>query len=226
MDGVERRAFERVPTDGVDGTISFLATARILDVSRGGLALETGARLMLNRELTMRLQSGSAGERLLRGTVVRCRLIRTTPTDEGELEPVYEAGVRFSEPLSGADEEWLAELALPQETVLDRPVSGRFAVPSDARMDLHASIEFKVEKASPGGLQICADYAPASESELALEIDLGRERLLATGRVAFVRPLGGEGRQNAYRIGIQLIELPGEGHEVLRRFLDEATNSP
>ena len=90
----ERRAHPRLRTRQT--TIrNALLVGRVVDLSVGGLGLETttGVRIGSRHSFTV-----AVGERPFRveGEVRWCRLTQTIGRGEGEVAPIYRAGIRFT----------------------------------------------------------------------------------------------------------------------------------
>ena len=71
-------------------------SGRVLNVGQHGLALETPERLFVGGSHFFRVGLGSKQMRLS-GCVQWCRLVRTQASAEGEVQPVFRAGVCFAE---------------------------------------------------------------------------------------------------------------------------------
>lgn len=88
-----RRRHRRRPVD-----LRFRAahlSGRVLDWSRGGLALESEGGLRVGARYALTIHSATRSRRV-RGTVRWCALRRTLRTSTGEVHPVYQAGIDFS----------------------------------------------------------------------------------------------------------------------------------
>lgn len=65
----ERRLHKRFSVEGIHGNILFVSEINIIDISVGGIAIETSRRLKIANEYTFRLED--AGKKLsLKGNVV------------------------------------------------------------------------------------------------------------------------------------------------------------
>lgn len=82
--------------------------AVICDVSDEGLGVEAAERLRVGVDYIFRVRRGS-GSLKLPGRVEWCRLVETRRTEEGEVVPVYRAGVALS--ASQATGAWRKALA-------------------------------------------------------------------------------------------------------------------
>ncbi len=95
----ERRAFGRIGPGGCRGVTGLRirpgCRASLLDLSCGGLLLETETRLLPGAAVDVLLSTGSE-TRVMRSRVARCHVSAIHPTDG----PRYRAAVEFDEPLT------------------------------------------------------------------------------------------------------------------------------
>lgn len=107
----EGRAESRPPTDrgarysveNVEGRLGAFDSATVINVSLGGMAIETHKYLQVGSSCPLRFDRSG---RLLvfNAIVVWSQLIRTVAVGKNEVRPVYRAGLRFSD-LSAAQKE-------------------------------------------------------------------------------------------------------------------------
>ncbi len=96
-----RRRHQRFapPAAAGQASVGTLLEVQIKDISLGGMAFESLERPGVGRHYAVRLRLG-ADCMLVGGRVVWCHLATSVQNAEGELSPVYRAGMRFSPPLS------------------------------------------------------------------------------------------------------------------------------
>lgn len=96
----EGRSFqERCPryeVKEVKGRFGPCEVGTVINVSMGGLALETGKYLQVGKSYALSL-TGGHGTHDGSGTVVWCQLIRTVRIGGTEVAPVYRAGFKFDD---------------------------------------------------------------------------------------------------------------------------------
>lgn len=92
----------------LEATLGTMVKARVLNMSLTGVGLKTSQYLEIGKAYPLRLSRGS--ERLgLQATVVWSRLVRTVAIGQGEVLPIFMAGLRFSD-VSEATRERLVRL--------------------------------------------------------------------------------------------------------------------
>lgn len=175
----ERRRSERHPVDDLSGSLLFSHRCRVLDLSARGLAVRTGTPLAPGRGYRLRLEHG--GRRVdLTGTVAWCRLQGTERDEEGELRPVYRAGLELEGELGG-ELSTLQELIGSRELVdVERRVSARLRLPQGSAESREGSdrTELLVRSSSRTGMTFVAPIEPAVGDRLRLEVDLDEEPLV------------------------------------------------
>jgi len=96
--GIERRKQERVIVRGGEGDIVHPLNTRIINISLGGVAVETTEKLHMNEECSLRVNHKGSALRL-RGRVIWAILSQIEKKESGDIIPVYEAGIKFQQPL-------------------------------------------------------------------------------------------------------------------------------
>ncbi len=92
-DKTDHRRHARRSGKGIRGDILNSKNIEVLNISDGGAAIESGKRLELGREYTIRIRCGGSEFRI-RVLVVWAELISKERPD-GSIVPVYKAGVQF-----------------------------------------------------------------------------------------------------------------------------------
>ena len=214
-----KRRFPRYEVAGVDGHLVVPIRIRVINVSLGGMALETHSYLQFGRAYTLRLEGGE--RRLsLTGTVAWCSLRQTAKSEDGEVLPVYRAGLKF-EALSGESTRELWDLIRSHALVdIEDSVLGRFKVdlPADARMG--SSYDFAVRKLSLSGLLIETDFEPDLDASFDLQIQLGPRRWGSRARVASIPRVGRRSAGVLTHVGLEFCDLAAGQKSQLRSFID------
>jgi hypothetical protein len=98
--GNERRKHKRLMVKGNQKIIPHFLNTKIINISVGGIAIETTTRLEINKEYGLKInQRGNAFR--LKGRVVWALLMRAEKKESGDIVPVYKAGMEFQQPLLG-----------------------------------------------------------------------------------------------------------------------------
>ena len=98
--GPERRKHERVPVKGVRRNTSHSLSTKIIDISLGGVAIETTKKLQKNKEYVVEIKQKGNAHRI-KGRVIWAILTRIEREKSGDVVAVYKACMKFQEPLFG-----------------------------------------------------------------------------------------------------------------------------
>ena len=98
--GDERRKHKRVSVKGIQGNIPYSLNTRIINISLGGVAVETTKNLKRNKEYGLKINHKGNALRLS-GRVIWAVLTRIEKKESGDIRAVYKAGIKFQQPLSG-----------------------------------------------------------------------------------------------------------------------------
>jgi hypothetical protein len=206
MRGSESRRHRRYEVENVEGSFLFNLGVNIVNLSLAGMAVETHHQLRVGKCYPFKIDRES--EQLqVRGTVAWCVLRRTERNGRGEVVPIYNAGVHFEEPpperLEGL------ERFIEQNVILDvaSPVSGRFRLGQQAKVELDDIVPFKVRKISLSGMLAETRLEAALESVLPVEISLANGLFAAEGRVAYLCPVQGLAADDTFHLGIEFLDI-------------------
>jgi len=217
------RRYPRFEVHDVEGVVLYNLQAEVINMSIGGMALETNRPLDVGRTYNFSIRrSATEGEVRMPGVVVWCMLQRTRRISESEVAPVYQAGVNFSEVLS---EKASALLHLIEESVtldVNRRLFGRFKPNGNATVIVKSEIDFEVQKISLSGMLIETSMRAEQEDFLPMEIQLPKRRVAFRGRVAYVKTLMGTGdAPPRYHLGIEFHDLLPADRGHLEKFIAE-----
>jgi len=224
----EKRRHDRYSAEDVQGKFSYSVEARVLNISMGGLAVRTQTQLTIGRGYRFRL--GRENEAVqLTGSVRWCRLAGTERQEDGDIVPVYEAGISFDDVLTGKAEE--LRQFMEQNIIVDlrRRVSGRFKVEADSPVELESHSEFDVKQISLSGMLIEGAAAVPPDTRLDLEMRLGQERFTSLARSIYLSEIeledGDEARETPrYRMGLEFTHTTAEKRAVLEAFIRTELN--
>ncbi len=210
---------------GLLGHLVVPISIRVINVSLGGMALETNSYLQFGRAYTLRLAGG--GQSLsLTGTVAWCSLLRTEKSSQGEIQPVYRAGLKF-EALSSERSQDLWELIRHCALVeIEDSVLGRFELdlPTEAR--LGGSYGFAVRRLSLSGVLIETDFEPELDSRFEVQIQLGTRRWGSRARVASIPRVGRRSEKVLTQIGLEFCDVEPDRLSQLESFIDTRLRGP
>ncbi len=218
----ERRRSARFEVDGLNGRFQFTLDVAITNLSLSGMAVETSARLGVHRQYTFKVSDGGQ-EVTLPGTVAWCVLDTTRKDNNGNIHPVYRAGIRFGDVLTEQAQE-LLEL-IERNAVIEpgQRLFGRFELKAQGALHLDSSTDFTVLKLSASGMLVEATLPPALDSIVAVDMGLNGTRLTGTARVAFVEDTDGSDRT---RVGLEFIDLTPEGQDAVNALIAAGLHGP
>jgi hypothetical protein len=215
----ERRRAPRYPVQDVRGKLVLTATAKILNMSLTGMAVESNANLRVGRSYVLRLAHGDTEGPELSGTVVWCHLKEARAADAGDTTPVYEAGMQFDHMLTPAAEELLSFLRATAILTMQQRLMGRFRVSLEENVNLAAEWEFTVKTLSASGMLIETDVSPEPDAAVQLRVGLGDETISARCRVAFVRDVGEQDKRRITSVGIEFVWMSDDDRRVLDAYI-------
>lgn len=96
--GDERRKHKRLIVKGIQRNVPHSLNTKIINISVGGVAIETTKKLERNKEYDLRINHGDNALRL-KGRVIWAVLTRIEKKESGDIIPVYKAGMKFHESL-------------------------------------------------------------------------------------------------------------------------------
>lgn len=224
-----RRRHRRYEIVGLDGRLVVPMEVQVVNLSLGGMALETNDYLHFGRRYGVNLDNG--GRRVsLEASVAWCKLRGTEKNQLGEVLPVYRAGLRF-QVLSGERLHELWETIRDHAVVeVDESVFGRFSPEPPKVIELDSDYRFSVRKLSLSGMLIETDFVPELEARLPLRVALQKGPWKALARVASVPYLGRRSTGELTQIGLEFCDLTAEKRSALQAYiashLDEAPAAP
>jgi len=214
----ERRKNKRYDVEGIEGCLTFVLNVKILNMSLDGMAVEANHMISVNKEYTIKVNH--KGECLdLKGKVIWSKLYKTVVSPEGDVIPIYRAGIKFENVLSEKTLSLLDFIEKSRILTLEKRILGRFNLKSG---DAHIQCphNFTVRKISLSGMLIESDTPLKTDSEFVMTLtrtDDGKE-LSVRGRVASM--LEPETADAPYRIGIEFISLTAKDREALKEYID------
>lgn len=213
----ERRLRRRHGLEDVRGSLLFSYQCRVLNLSAGGLAVESATPFAPGRSYTLKVEHD--GRQIpLSGTVAWCRLQGTRKNEEGDSVPVYAAGIELGE---DAQDRGLEVLPLLEERgviQLERRLSGHL-VPRGTGGEGAAPATVVVRRLSRSGLVVDAPFSPEPGDVLDLWIGLEEGGLALTARVRKVRPASPRDGKPWSEISVEYADVGAADRKRLDRLL-------
>lgn len=213
-----RRRQDRFSTENVHGNFSYAVEAEVLNLSLGGLAVRTNTQLSIGRKYRFHL--GTAADSVqLTGAVRWCRMSGTVKQETGDIVPVYDAGISFDDVLTGKAEELLEFMEKNITLDLKRRIAGRFKVEATGPVVLESDSEYLVKQVSISGMMIESEVALKPDTELGLEMRLGRRKFTSSGRIIYLAEIAIQDETLRYRIGVEFTKTSQAMKQVLEDFI-------
>ena len=217
----ERRTHTRYPVEGIKGSFLFTTDARVLNLSLDGMSLEANNPLKIGHEYSLRLDEGEH-HMPLKGTVVWCTLVKTTRDQQGDVQPVYRAGVHFADIMSGKATELRSFIHKNAVISLENRLFGRFRIEAEKPAGLSLEAKFKVKQISLSGMLVETEIAPPVDTHCQLDVEVGGIEFNATARIVRVdrqESDSGPSLTGTVYLGIEFLELSEESQLTLESFI-------
>jgi hypothetical protein len=229
--GSERRRYRRVASPGLSGRLPTACSARLCDVSLSGIGFESEGRLAPARNYRLRLSTGE-GEVLDRqGRLVWSHLYATKRSGDGEVQPIYRAGLLFEDRSVGAtgelfefiqrhadEENGAGEYPIPEDRFGIEREATRYQLERIEDLQLETDYEFLVRTLSLSGMLFETELPLEMRAQVDLVLELPEGELRGRGRVvSSERSL--EGERHRHAIAVEFLELDPNDRDRLERYL-------
>jgi len=234
------RRYERYKANliGINGRIILAKFVKILDISIGGVSLQTEKRLNIGNEYTLKIDSK---KKLftVKGIVVWSVLNNSIKDSKGNIVPIYTAGIKFTN-VSGEKINEITDFMQTYKRERDtnqkvnlfsssgRRLYVRIHVTTPEKAVLNYQESYKVKTLSLGGMLIESSHSLEAESTVPMELIFPEDKsIIFQGRVASCLQKKGEDLVH-YDIGIDFVNMTEKDREILHeiiRLLDIASNS-
>lgn len=206
----------------VNGKMVSATEVKVIDISISGISVKANRRLNIGSDYTIKLEGGMTIS--LRGNVVCCSLIEFREGPEGEMIPMYSAGMQFI----NMPNEKITEL----QYLIESHKIEEVHVAGGTRLNIRSNIKdpgnsilicpdnYKVISISLGGMLIECRRDFEIESRISMEMLIhDDDPLTFMGRVASSKVIDKEG-QKQHNIGIEFLDLTEKDTRILASFID------
>lgn len=215
----EKRKFRRYDVDSLYGRMAYLADIHILNISIDGAAITTTQRLSLDREYALKLNYENSSL-TLKGKIVWEVLSHSKTSKNGEVVPVYKAGVKFTNVLTEEATNLITYIEKSRTSDIETRILGvRFKVCRPDNAMIHMPCEYDIKKISLAGMLIASDTTHEIDSEHEMEICLDGTPITVFGRIANLAEALGESASK-YDIGIEFVRIPEDALKILTSYID------
>jgi c-di-GMP-binding flagellar brake protein YcgR len=220
----DKRRHKRFIIEGMDVECNMIVAApvKLLDISLGGASILTDRRLAMGSEYSLKIQ-GDEGSIKLKGLVIWEELADSRKNPNGEVTPLYRAGIRFKSALTDKGAEILDFMG---DTIDTTPPQSRLKglrvkIINDrtkAILDFHKA--HTVKTIGMGGMLIETGQAMQEESKFRMQLLLPEEKrpVVFVGRVASC--LETAGKKASYDVGVEFLDMPEKDRARLKEFID------
>ena len=217
-DPAEQRKFRRYDVDSVHGKMIYASDVNILNISMDGAAIATTQRLTIGREYSLKLKFDS-NILALRGKVMWSVLSHSKTMPNGEVVPVYKAGVRFTNVLTNEATNLITYIEMNRTSALEKRILGvRFKVGQPDKASIHMDCDYDIKRISQSGMLLETDSVMPLDSQHEMEINLDGTPVSVVGRIANQAEIR-DGEKVRYDIGIEFVSIGENDLRVLNSYL-------
>ena len=214
----DKRKYKRYEVDSVHGRMLCSSDINILNISMDGAAIATTQRLTLDREYSLKLKFED-NNLTLRGRVVWSVLSHSKTLKNGEVVPVYRAGIRFTNTLNDAATQLIRYIEKNKANPLEQRVLGvRFKLNESHGAEIDLACEYQIKKVSLSGMLIETNALLPEEAQHYMEIMLDSSVVTVRGRIANQTKIGA-GNAVMYEVGIEFVDMSESDQENLKTYL-------
>jgi Tfp pilus assembly protein PilZ len=223
------RRYKRFKVDvmEINGKMLLARYVKIKDISIGGLSLQTERMIRIGSEYALRIE-GKGRVLSVSGVVIWSLLGQSITDSEGNIVPLYTAGMKFTDGSSEKEKEIIDFLEAYKRDAdiwvnINKPDGSRLyvriCIEDPEKAVLHFQENYKVINLNLGGMLIESGHALEVGSKLPMEMTLPDDRsILFLGRVAYCRLTEQENLVH-YDIGIEFIDMQEQGGIILKEFI-------
>jgi hypothetical protein len=217
--GSESRKYNRYEVDSVHGRMLCSSDINILNISMDGAAIATTQRLVIGREYSLKLKFENTSL-ALRGKVVWSVLSHSKTLTNGEVVPVYRAGIRFTNTLTDDATRLISYIEKSKSNPLEQRILGvRFRVQQSEGSEIDLPCEYRIKKISLSGMLIETDSPLLLNSRHDMEVSLDDSIVTLIGRIANQQEITTR-NGTKYDVGIEFIDMTEKDQGILKKYLD------
>jgi hypothetical protein len=217
--GSESRKYNRYEVDSVHGRMLCSSDINILNISMDGAAIATTQRLVIGREYSLKLKFENTSL-TLRGRVVWSVLSHSKTLTNGEVVPVYRAGMRFTNTLTDDATRLISYIEKSKSNPLEQRILGvRFRVQQSEGSEIDLPCEYRIKKISLSGMLIETDSPLLLNSRHDMEVSLDDSIVTLIGRIANQQEITTR-NGTKYDVGIEFIDMTEKDQGILKKYLD------
>lgn len=218
----------RLEAFDVDGKVILATKVEIIDISMGGLAIKADRRLNIGNAYVIRLEDR---EKVisLKGVVVWSLLSGNTAGPDGDVIPVYTAGMELKDLSAEKAVDLLnfIEHNKKKEVSMagDHRSNLRFHIEAPGKTILNFQTDYRVQTISLGGMLIESKCAIDVGTKVPMRLSLpDREPINFFGRIVSGQ-IARKGGRAHYAVGIEFLGLSDKDSAILARFVDSLADS-
>ncbi|HYQ48469.1 MAG TPA: PilZ domain-containing protein [Thermodesulfovibrionales bacterium] len=216
--GSEKRKYKRYEVDSVHGRMLYSSDINVLNISMDGAAIATTQRLSIDREYSLKLKFENTNL-TFRGRVVWSVLSHSKTLKNGEVVPVYRAGIRFTGTMNDAALQLIRYIEKNKMNPLEQRILGvRFKVNGSEGAEIDLPCEYRIKKISLSGMLIETNIRLPEDSQHDMEIALDSSVVTVRGRVVNQTEIA-SGNVITYDVGIEFVDMVDDVLKALRAYI-------
>ena len=225
MNKREKRQYKRIVIEGIDiqCKMHFATEVRLLNISFSGAAIRLNKRLIMGSKYRLHLEREDRAI-TLNSVVIWERMVTSQSTEEGEMIPIYEVGIRFEDVLSDKGIQLIKfiEKNFVQGESRPRLMGLRIDIVEPEKSvisDFPAN--YYVVKISQNGMHLETDQPMIVESKFNMELNLLEDKnsIKFVGRVATCLEVSTKSAKN-YQVGVEFFEMSEKNRSKVKKFID------
>jgi hypothetical protein len=215
----QKRKFKRYDVDSVHGRLLYSSDINILNISMDGAAIATSQRLAFDREYSLKLKFEDTFL-VLKGKVVWSVLSHSKTQENGEVIPIYKAGIKFINILTDAASPLISYVEKGRAHSPEKRILGvRFRESLHEGSEIDLSCGYEIKRISLSGMLIETEAELACDSRQNMEINLNGKLINVVGRIANVAKTKTDGPER-FETGIEFLEISEMAMGSLRAYID------
>lgn len=216
----ERRRSTRYGVAEATGSFRLAGSFRLIDVSLNGFGIEGNLRLQKGQVYRGRLEW--AGQVIdVKGRVAWTRLVGTAKSADGDVLPVYHAGIELEPPINQGHGELQRLIEAATTFRKGDRLFGRYR-PEGETTDIALDAEIAIRKVSRTGMLIVSPAVAEIGAVLPFELAFAGDSFAAPGRVVTceARPEPEAEEPGSWEIGVAFEELDEGARQCLEQALE------